>query len=331
MLSDFGSHCLAAAFVGERPSFALADGTVRRLGAGDEVECLRVHADAALAAAPVAGADAILTSGEDGRVCRTDSSGASREVGAVPRKWITSVGERRGRLAYASGKTVWLHGADGAPARQLAHPRGVKSLAFSADGRRLAVAQQDTVSVHDTDIDAGTAAAPLELAWNDIHVASTFSPDGRFLVIAAQNCFLHGWRLADRKHFRMLGYPGKVGDWAWSPDGMRLATSGAAAAIVWPFDGDDGPMTRSAVEVAPRAGRLATAVAWRPASRLLAIGWDDGAVQLASIDEPGVARTLRDGGRAAITSVAWSADGGRLAFGSAGGECGVEAIGALAA
>jgi hypothetical protein len=151
----------------------------------------------------------LLTSGEDGRVCRIEASGASHEVGTVPRKWITSVGERRGRLAFASGKTVWLHAPEGA--RQLQHARGVKGISFSADGSRLAVAQQDSVSVHDT----AAAGAPLELAWNDIHHASTFSPDGRFLVIASQNCFLHGWRLADRKHFRMLGYPGRIADWSW--------------------------------------------------------------------------------------------------------------------
>ena len=317
MLSDFGSHCLSAAFLGERPAFALADGTVRRPGA--EVECIPVHAASSLAAARVAG-DALLTSGEDGRVCRIDASGAAREVGAVPRKWITSIGESRGRLAWASGKTVWLQSPDGA--RQLQHARGVKGIAFSRDGSRLAVAQQDAVSVHDTE----AAGAPLELAWNDIHLASTFSPDGRFLVIASQNCFLHGWRLADRKHFRMLGYPGRVADWAWDATGALLATSGASAAIVWPFDGGDGPMTRSAVEVGARAGRTVTAVAWQPATRRLAIGYDDGRVQLASVDDPQAARTVREGGRAAITAIAWNGDGTDLAFGSATGECGAMAV-----
>ena len=119
-------------------------------------------------------------------------------------------------------------------------------------------------------------------------------------MVASQNCFLHGWRLADRKHFRMLGYPGRVDDWAWAADGAFLATAGASAAIVWPFDGDDGPMTRNAIELAPRAQRVVTAVAWRPEARLLAIGYDDGGVQLASVEDAGGAppgRCARAAGR----------------------------------
>ena len=318
MLGEFGSHCLAAAFLGEQPSFALADGTLRRFGT--EIDCVRVHAAGSLAAARVGAGEALLTGGEDGRVCRVEADGATREVAAVARKWITAVGESRGQLAYASGKTVWLRGAGAA--RELPHTRGVKGIAFSRDGKHLAVAQQDSVSLHDLE----TAGASLELAWNDIHVASTFSPDGRFLVIASQNCFLHGWRLSDRKHFRMLGYQTKVGDWSWTDAGGHLATSGASAAIVWPFDGDDGPMTRSAVEVGARNGRIVTAVAWRPRTTLLAIGYDDGRVELAGVDEPLSTRPLREGGRAAVTSIAWNADGSRLAFGSAVGECGVTAL-----
>ncbi|MEO5883125.1 MAG: WD40 repeat domain-containing protein [Caldimonas sp.] len=320
MLSEFRSHCLSAAFIGGRPSFALADGTVRRIGA--DVDCLQVHAAASLAAVRVAGEDALLTSGEDGRVCRTEASGASREVGAVPRKWITAVGQSEGRLAYASGKSVWLQSAQGA--RQLQHRRGVKGIAFTRDGARLAVAQQDCVSVHDTE----SAGEPLELEWNDIHLASTFSPDGRFLVVASQNCFLHGWRLADRKHFRMLGYQGRVDDWAWSADGALLATAGAAAAIVWPFEGEDGPMTCNAIEIAPRALQRVTAVAWRPDTGQLAIGYDDGCVQLGAVADPSAARSLRESGRAAITSIAWNASGGSLALGSSAGECGVIEVGA---
>ena len=318
MLSEFGSHCLSAAFIDALPAFALADGTVRRLGA--ELDCIRVHAAPSLAAAAVPGGEALLTSGEDGRVCRTEANGRCREIGSVPRKWITSVGQSSGRIAYAAGRTVWLHSSQGC--RQVQHARTVKAISFAADGTRLAVAQQDCVTVHD--LDAG--GEPLELQWNDIHTAATFSPDGRFVLAAAQNCFLHGWRLADRKHFRMLGYQGRVDDWSWSSDGAFLATSGAAAAIVWPFAGDDGPMTQSAVEVAARAERTVTAVAWRPGTRQLAVGYDDGALQLAVVGDPRAALPMRESGRAPITSIAWDRRGGQIAFGSAVGECGAVAV-----
>ncbi len=81
-------------------------------------------------------------------------------------------------------------------------------------------------------------------------------------------------------------------------------------------------MTRNAVEVAPRPGRTVTAVAWKTGTRRLAIGWDDGCVQVAAADEPISVRPLREGGRGAITSISWHPDGTRLAFGSAAGECG---------
>ena len=320
MTHEFGSHCVAATFVGGVPVFALADGTVRRLLAQEEN--IRAHA-ALLAAQRIDGEDALLTCGEDGRVCRTLPGGGLQEMALVPRKWITSVAQTAGRLAYASGKNVWLHATDGV--RQIAAKRNVKGIAFAPDGARLAVAQQDSIAIHGT---AADARDPLELMWNDIHHACTFSPDGRFLLVASQDSFLHGWRLEDRQHFRMLGYVARVTDWAWSPDGNSLATSGAAAAIVWPFVGDAGAMGRSATEVAPREDATVSAVAWHPGSTLLAIGWSDGAVQCASIEEPEAPRTLRRKGRAHVTSLSCHPDGHAIAFGSAAGECGVLEVGA---
>lgn len=315
MTREFGSHCVTATFIGGGAAFALADGTVRRLQAHDEN--IRAHAGL-LAAQRIEGEDALLTSGEDGRVCRTLPGGGVQEVALQPRRWITSVAQTAGRLAYASGKHVWLH--TGAGVLQITAKRNVKGIAFAADGARLAVAQQDSIAIHRT---GAAAHDPLELMWNDIHHACAFSPDGRFLLVASQDNFLHGWRLEDRQHFRMLGYAARVTDWAWSPDGNSLATSGAAAAIVWPFEGDSGAMGRSAMEVARREDATVSAVAWHPRSTLLAIGWSDGAVQCASTEQPEAPRTLRRTGRAHVTSLSCHPDGHAIAFGSAEGECGV--------
>ena len=65
----------------------------------------------------------------------------------------------------------------------------------------------------------------------------TWSPDARFLVSSMQENALHGWRLVpDKAHMRMSGYPSKTRSFSWSHDGQFLATSGAEAAIIWPFD-----------------------------------------------------------------------------------------------
>ena len=315
MPTDSNSHCLAAAFVGSVPAFALADGTVRRQSDGSD--CLRAH-PGLLAAARIASGDGLLTAGEDGRVCRVRASGDPEELARAPRKWITSVAQARGRLAYSSGKLVWLHGPGGV--RKLASKRNVRDIAFAPDGGRLAIAQQDSITIHAT---AAADEAPLELPWNDIHHAATFSPDGCYLLVASQDTFMHGWRLADRRHFRMLGYPARVTDWAFSTNGQFFATSGASAAIVWAFMGEDGPMGRSAIEVARREGSVVTAVAWHPRRDVLAIGWSDGAVSVAAKDTHDAASNTRKLAHAPITSVSWSTESDSVAFGSAKGECGV--------
>ncbi|MEH2566719.1 hypothetical protein V1289_006346 [Bradyrhizobium sp. AZCC 2289] len=38
---------------------------------------------------------------------------------------------------------------------------------------------------------------------------------------------MHGWRLADNRHMRMSGYPGRVRSMSWSAGGKGLATSGS--------------------------------------------------------------------------------------------------------
>jgi hypothetical protein len=54
---------------------------------------------------------------------------------------------------------------------------------------------------------------------------------------------------------RMSGYPSKTRSFSWSGDGKWLATSGAEAAIIWPFESKEGPWARrrgSAAYARPR-------------------------------------------------------------------------------
>lgn len=89
---------------------------------------------------------------------------------------------------------------------------------------------------------------------------------------------LHGWRLTDHQHLRMSGYPSKVKSWSWSAKGKWLATSGACAAIVWPFHTKDGPMGKTPLELGTRANALVSTVSCHPSKEIVAIGFNDGMI-----------------------------------------------------
>src|SRR3546814_18366161 len=84
-----------------------------------------------------------------------------------------------------------------------------------------------------------------------------------------QETALHGWKLdgkpGEARHMRMTGYPAKVKSLSWSAKGKWLASSGAPAAIVWPFQGKDGPMGQAPLELGTRADIMVTSVSCHPA------------------------------------------------------------------
>ena len=97
---------------------------------------------------------------------------------------------------------------------------------------------------------------------------------------------LHGWRIEDSRNMRMTGYPGKTRSLSWSHDGQWLATSGADAAVVWPFKDKDGPMGKAPRECGVRQARV-TQVAFHPKALVVAIGYADGLVLLTRLADAG--------------------------------------------
>jgi WD40 repeat protein len=133
---------------------------------------------------------------------------------------------------------------------------------------------------------------------------------------------LHGWKLSDGKHMRMSGYPSKVKSMSWSAKGKWLASSGAPAAIVWPFQSKDGPMGKAPLELGTRGNTMVTCVACHPGDDIAAIGYEDGMV-LAARFADGKEVLLRRPGKGAITAMMWDKAERRIVFGSAAGDCGV--------
>jgi WD40 repeat protein len=312
---DLDGHCLAAVFLNNVPHFALADGAVHRLDHGHKT----VEAnDGLLATFHDAANDRLITGGEDGKVFAVKSEGVVEQLAEAGKKWITSIAAGpQGAVAYASGKIAYVRFSD-RKLKEFVHPRSVEGIAFAPKGMRIGIARYNGATLHFPAADG----KPTELEWAGAHTGIAFSPDGNFLVTTMQENALHGWKLADGKHMRMSGYPAKVKSLSWSAKGKWLASSGAPAAIVWPFQAKDGPMGKAPLELGTRGNTMVTCVACHPSQDVVAIGYEDGMVIAARFTDAKEV-LLRRPGKGAITSMMWDREERRIVFGSAAGDCGV--------
>jgi len=317
---DLEGHCIAVAWLNNTPHFALADGVVHRLDNGQK--SVELH-DGLLCAVPMQDGRRLLTGGEDGKIFALSSDGSVELLAEIGRKWVTSVAAGpHEATAFASGRVAYVRFSDGR-IREFQHSRSVEGLAFAPKGMRLGVARYNGATLHFP----ATEGKRTELEWAGAHTGITFSPDGNFLVTTMQENALHGWKLADGKHMRMTGYPAKVKSFSWSAKGRWLATSGAPAAIVWPFQGKDGPMGKAPLELGTRGNVMVTQVCCHPAEDIVAIGYSDGMILAARFADAKEV-LLRRPGKGAITAMSWDTQGGRLAFGSDAGDCGLVDISA---
>lgn len=317
---DLEGHIAGTHFLGDVPFFTASSGTVHRLDMGHKVS--EAH-EGLLASIKDDLSDTILTSGEDGKVNRIHADGRIELLAENPRKWISVLAAGpQGAVAWGVGKQALVRLADGT-VKTFEEARTVEGIAFAPKGLRIACARYNGVTLHWVN----TSGAPIDLEWKGAHTLVTFSPDGRFLVTAMQENALHGWKLdskqdANGRHMRMTGYPAKIKSLSWSVKGKWLASSGAPAAIVWPFSAKDGPMGKPPLELGTRGNMLATAVCCHPAEEVVGIGFSDGMILLVRLgDEKEV--LLRRPGKGAITAMSWSKNGKLLSFASEAGDCGV--------
>lgn len=305
-----------AGFVADVPFFARGDGALV-LAAGGETR-LEPHKGGILAAELRPDGKSLVTSGDDGRVVETRTDGTTELLAERPNKWIDLLAcGPSGAIGFASGRTAWVRLAGGKE-NEFAHQRAVGGIAFAPKGLRLAVGRYDGATIWW----ANAGGDPQELTWKGAHLGISYSPDGKYLVTTMQENALHGWRLKDNQDMRMTGYPGKVKSFDWSVKGRYLATSGANAAILWPFFGKTGPMGQSPLQLGTRSDSLVTFVACHPKEEVVAVGYQDGMIMMCRFEDNAEV-LLRRPGKAAVSSLGWDADGLRLAFGSEDGEAGV--------
>src|SRR6266481_58334 len=301
-----GGH---AAFVGAEESVAIV------IGEG-EVSRISVHVGGILCAASD-GARIVMGS-DDGKLVALDAKGEVALLATDPkRRWIDNVAlHPDGAVAWSAGKTAFVRSGK-AQEKSFEAPSTVGGLAFAPKGLRVAVAHYNGATLWFPNM----AAKPEFLEWAGSHLGVTFSPDNKFLVTTMHEPALHGWRLADVRHMRMSGYPGRVKSMSWSAGGKSLATSGADAVIVWPFASKDGPMGKEPAMLAPLQARVAV-VACHPKQDIMAAGYSDGTVLMIRLED-GAEILVRKNAGTPIAALAWNARGTLLAFAAEDGDGGM--------
>ena len=311
-----GMSVTALHFLGDHAAFVGAEENVALVNGQGEVTKVAVHSGGILSTA--CDGERIVMGGDDGKVVALSSKGEVTLLATdAKRRWIDAVAlHPDGTVAWSAGKTAFVTSSKG-EAKSVEVPSTVGGLAFAPKGLRLAVSHYNGVTLWFPNM----AATPEFLAWAGSHLAVTFSPDNKFLVTAMHEPAMHGWRLADNKHMRMSGYPGRVKSMSWSVGGKHLATSGADAVILWPFTSKDGPMGKQPLMLSPSPARV-SAVACHPKSDMLAVGYSDGTVLMVRIEDD--ARILvRPNGTPPVTALAWNAKGNLLAFADESGDGGL--------
>jgi len=311
-----GAPVSAVHFLGERAAFVGAEENISFVDEQGEISPVAVHGGGILCA--VSDGKRILTGGDDGKVVAIDAKGAVTQLAQdAKRRWVDNVAVHTdGAYAWSVGKTAFVKSGKNEE-KSFEVPSTVGGLAFAPKGLRLAIAHYNGVTLWFPNM----AANAEFLEWAGSHLAVTFSPDNKFLVTAMHEPAMHGWRLADNRHMRMSGYPGRVKSMSWSAGGKGLATSGADMVIMWPFASKDGPMGKEPAMLAPMQARV-TVVACHPKQDILACGYSDGTVLMVRLED-GAEILVRKNGTPQVAALGWNAKGTLLAFADDEGDGGI--------
>ena len=198
----------------------------------------------------------------------------------------------------------------------------VRALAFSPDGKTLAVGRGNRVLLYGADgAPRGELADPAltpAAACVSLVESAAFSPDGKTLAVGSFRQVAL-WDVAAGTVSRTLtGFADRVVAVAFSPDGKTLATGGGAPTAdgeLKLFDAAAGKLT---VDVRPSHSDTVFGVAFSPDGRHLAAGGADKFVKVFAVPSGSPEKSF-EGHTAHVLDVGWSKAGDRIASASADG------------
>jgi len=316
-----GEPATSVHWIGNEALFTLADGSVRAASREGDVRTIKAHDGVILSAAVHPDGKRLVTGGDDGRINVVTPDGAVTNLAEV-RKWVDHLAASAvtGVIVAAVGKDAIVFKGE-VESHRFAYPSTIGGIALDAKGRRLAATHYNGATLRYV-LTADDKGTPLK--WAGSHLACTISPDGDYVVTGMQENALHGWRMPEKTDLRMDGYPAKTRSFSWDKRGRWLATSGANAAIVWPFVGKLGPQGKPPLQPGEREA-LVTAVAFHPNEEILAIGYADGAALVVRFSD-NMGMELDEPGEGAVSALAWSADGKHIALADEAGRGAIIAL-----
>jgi len=250
----------------------------------------------------------------------------------VSERWYSSVAfspdGQNLAVANATGEiSLWDLREENRPVLARRGPRG-RSMRFSPDGHSLFAWDSNRVSTWDL---TQPGASCTELNGDSYGIASVFhdreasykfattlSPDGQLMAIASRERGTGSVFLWD---LRQPGAPGRVTRefrehtciLVFSGDGRRLAFGGRDGLWIWDVRESEENESSLASWGRPGGGG-STALALSHEGEVVAWGQDDGTVALWHFTELDSTSLIVDEGRATVRDLAWSPDGGTLAW-----------------